>query len=434
MPEPRGDVLEFVDGSALHGNLGHAWTSTHGLTWVNPEARIPSTSVRPTWISSVSPTPSREPQRRRAISGSATGTTCMVPSPRWMTSGWVSAPGSAARWSSRARRCARSRSCPPITPSCMKGLTTRAAGWWSTIRPKVGPFMTALSSAPGQGTLGRDLNLTNSATVEFDLAWSGVFIARSRHLLRRDGPPGVNGGSCVVDLTPGKSIFARPRTWEFSSMQSARRCPRAGRKAGCTWPSSATSGGHVFPSSSIIFWPRSGRIATFRAAARAVLFKQQQCILQRDPQVEPSQRSANGRAAASRKPLLPPPTPTPFISSITTGRPGKSRSIQDGKPRLALGSTVLDIPLERVTQIEFAAAKRPPAEPSGPWQVRAHFPGGGSLSFQLEKWDDKMVSGQSAILAPWPSKPAPSANWSSTSTAQEDGVAADHKEFEELDE
>src|SRR5580658_10088302 len=119
---------------------------------------------------------------------------------------------------------------------------------------------------------------------------------------------------------------------------------------------------------------------------------------------------------------------------------GKIVSIQDGIAKLALGGTeavsgkVLDIPLGRVTQMEFAEANVP-AESPGPWQVRAHFPGGGSVSFQLEKWDEKAVAGQSAIFGSLAFQPDAIREMEfNLNRPKEEGVAAQTKEFEELDE
>ena len=40
IPEPVSDVVEFADGSSLHGKMG-GMDVEHGLTWVSPEARDP---------------------------------------------------------------------------------------------------------------------------------------------------------------------------------------------------------------------------------------------------------------------------------------------------------------------------------------------------------------------------------------------------------
>jgi hypothetical protein len=77
---------------------------------------------------------------------------------------------------------------------------------------------------------------------------------------------------------------------------------------------------------------------------------------------------------------------------------GKIRSIADGRIAVDLAPGTLSIPLERLTQIDFAAVTNAPPEPPGPWTVRAFFPGGGSLSFQLEKWSHNEVEGHSAMF------------------------------------
>jgi hypothetical protein len=78
---------------------------------------------------------------------------------------------------------------------------------------------------------------------------------------------------------------------------------------------------------------------------------------------------------------------------------GKVQTITAGRLDLVVGGSLLHIPLDRLRQIEFAKSDAVP-EPRGPWEVRARFPGGGNVSFQLEKWDDKTISGRSALYGP----------------------------------
>jgi hypothetical protein len=155
---------------------------------------------------------------------------------------------------------------------------------------------------------------------------------------------------------------------------------------------------------------------------------------QHDPQVEPSQESANGRAGPSRKHSIP-PSPTDAIHFINHDRAvGKIESIQNGKARLNLAGTVLDIPLERVTQIEFAAAKAPANRPAR-GRCALIFRAAAAFLFNSKNGMTRRFRAGARFLVPWPSSPAPSAKWSSTSTApKEDTVVADNKEFEGLDE
>ena len=102
------------------------------------------------------------------------------------------------------------------------------------------------------------------------------------------------------------------------------------------------------------------------------------------------------------KPDLDPATATNsdmafFINRDQAG--GKVQAIADGRLDMALNGTVLHIPLERLRQIDFAKSDAIP-EPRGPWEVRARFLGGGNVSFQLEKWDAKTISGHSALFGP----------------------------------
>jgi hypothetical protein len=67
--------------------------------------------------------------------------------------------------------------------------------------------------------------------------------------------------------------------------------------------------------------------------------------------------------------------------------------------------------------------------------VRAHFPGGGSVSFQLEKWDDKVVSGRSAIFGSLAFQPGAIREMEfNLNRPKEDAVIGENKEFEGLDE
>ena len=77
---------------------------------------------------------------------------------------------------------------------------------------------------------------------------------------------------------------------------------------------------------------------------------------------------------------------------------GKIREIKAGRVTVDLAPGTLSIPMERLTQIDFASVTNTAPEPSTPWTVRAFFPGGGALSFELEKWGDNIVQGHSPLF------------------------------------
>ena len=76
---------------------------------------------------------------------------------------------------------------------------------------------------------------------------------------------------------------------------------------------------------------------------------------------------------------------------------GVLKGIKDGKIAFTTSFASLDIPLERVGQIELAQAKieKPVLVPG---EVRATFAGRGSVTFTLENWDANQVTGYSPNL------------------------------------
>jgi len=83
---------------------------------------------------------------------------------------------------------------------------------------------------------------------------------------------------------------------------------------------------------------------------------------------------------------------------------GTIRSIQDGRLKVSTAQGDLEVPTPRVTQIvlghtnALAAVKHP-------WDVRAFFAGGGSVSFQLSGWSRNLVEGMSRSLGQVKLKP-----------------------------
>jgi len=73
---------------------------------------------------------------------------------------------------------------------------------------------------------------------------------------------------------------------------------------------------------------------------------------------------------------------------------GHLEAIQDGKAKLSSAYAELSIPIESIDQIDFATAHADQAKPD-PSDVRAYFPEGGSITMQLDQWDEKGSTGAS---------------------------------------
>jgi hypothetical protein len=434
MPEPTNDVLGFVDGAALHGQLARV-DQDHGLTWAQPQARNPihfrpahidfirlahaqSVSVRPTchlWF---------------ANGDDLYGSITSLDNERLGLRTWFGGSMEIPRAAVRAITLLS-----PNYSVVYEG--PYDAGGWVVVNnsPKSWTFRDGAFIGAGPGTLGRELNLTNSTTVEFDLAWTGVFALEAGIYCDATGRMEVNGGSCVVTLTPRQlslnqiQNMGMPLNMANAPMPGSDGQSRMHVAIECDKAQGTVS---VFINHLLA---KTWKDFNFGVGTGVVFTHGSQRFLQSSATLKLSHLKISqweGRCEPETAALA---TNTDAIYFINHDRAaGKIESVQDGKVRLALGGKVLEIPLERVTQMEFAAAKASP-EPASPWQVRAHFPGGGSLSFQLQQWDDNSVSGQSAIFGSLAFQPGAIREMEfNLNRSKPDGVASENKEFEELDE
>jgi hypothetical protein len=431
MPEPRGDVLEFVDGSALHGTLARMDVQ-HGLTWVKPEAAGPI-SFRPDHIDflrfshakSVSMTPTCH--LWFCNGDDLYGSISSLDDQRLGFNTWFGGSMAIPRAAVRAITFLS-----PNYSVVYEG--PYDTGGWVVVNnsPKSWTFHDGAFIGTGAGMLGRELNLTNSATVEFDLAWNNFFTLEVGVYCDVMDRLDFNSGSCMVNLTPQKVALQTqnagiqfglagvplPGGEQKSRMHVAIECDKAEGTVS------------VFVNHLLA---KTWKDCNFNGGGTGVLFVQRTMFSYTTLKLSHLKISQwEGRCEPES---FSPPTNSDAMYFINHDRAsGKIETIQDGKARLALTGTVLDIPLERITQMEFAEAKVP-AESPGPWQVRAHFPGGGSVSFQLEKWNDQAVSGQSAIFGSLAFQPDAIREMEfNLNRPKEDGVVAETKEFEELDE
>jgi hypothetical protein len=300
--------------------------------------------------------------------------------------------------------------------------------------PKSWTFHDGAFVGAGQGTLGRDLNLTNSATVEFDLAWSGLFSLCVGIYCDVVDRLEVNGGSCIVDLTPGRVNLRQIQNMGIPFNLAGVTLPEGEAKTRmhvaieCDKAEGTVS---VFINHLLA---KTWKDCSFQGSGTGVLFLQQPNMFANATIKLSHLKISQWQGRAEPESFAPIGT-NDAIHFVNNDRAvGKIESIQDGKARLNMAGSSLGIPLERVTQIEFAAAKTP-AESPGAWQVRAHFPGGGSVSFQLEKWDDKEVAGRSAIFGPLAFQPGAIREMEfNLNRPKEETVVAESKEFEGLDE
>jgi len=254
-----------------------------------------------------------------------------------------------------------------------------------------GSFVTAGASA-----LGRNFNLTGSSTIEFDLACNGPF-----NLLLGFYSPAldrieVNNKSLVVELDGSQLTLVRagPVPSAESRSVSLTNWDAGSKPARLTFHCNQEEGSLavLVDGVEVKRWTDlgsfsdlgTGFVAQNQMAGRAVTLSHLK-ITKWEDKYEPSLAPAaatNGDVAF-------------LINHDQAG--GKIEGITGGAVDMSLGGNVLHIPFGRVRQIDFAQSSAVP-EPRGPWEVRAVFPGGGSVSFHLEKWDGQSIAGHSALF------------------------------------
>jgi hypothetical protein len=433
MPEPRSDVVEFVDGSILHGRM-ERMDLEHGLTWVNAEARKPI-NFRPAHLDFI---------RFAHAQSVSLSPTCHL----WFGNGddlygFITSLDNErmgfTTWFGGSmvipRAAARAITFLSTNYSVVYEGPYDEGGWVvANNSPKSWTFHDGAFIGTGQGALGRELNLTNSCTVEFDLAWSGLFSLEVGIYCDVAERLEVNGGSCVLDLTPGKVNLRQNRNMGGPFNLSGVPVPEGDSKnrMHVAIECDKTEGTITVFINHLL--AKTWKDCNFQGSGTGVLFQHQPNIFA-STTVKLSHLKISQWESRSEPETFAPAATNDAIHFVNHDRAvGNIDSIQDGQARLNLAGTLLNIPLQRVTQIEFAAAKATGESP-GPWQVRAHFPGGGSVSFQLEKWDDKAVSGRSAIFGSLAFQAGAIREMEfNLNRPKDDTVVSDNKEFEGLDE
>jgi hypothetical protein len=391
----EGDLLEFVDGSLLHGELKGMDPAT-GLHWENPSARNPIDfgpahidSIRFTHAAAVSLAPTA--QLRFVNGDDLLGSVTSLDDDRLGFSTWFAPALTFPRASVQTITFLSSNYIVLYDGS------GDARGWNIGNRnPESWSFHDGTFSSSSPGTLGREFKLSGSSTIEFDLGWNDSFqllvsiYADMDHL--------DSGSSYILDFTP-KEVNLRlvdpTRQTPPKNYGSAPLPNPAGKNKVHVTIQSNKAEGTVAVFVDNVLAKRWKDENGFTANGGGILFQQDWMtgatvqlshikVSQWQGRYEPETTFVATNVDVLR-----------FINHDQAG--GKIAAIKDGKLSLAMGETLLQIPLPRVTQINFAASPAP-APPRGPWEVRARFPGGGSLSFQLQKWSDKEVSGRSAIF------------------------------------
>jgi len=396
----QGDLLQFVDGSFMHGELKQMDTAS-GLRWENPAAAN-SIAFQPDHIDSIH-------------FGHATSVTVVPACHLYFVNGDDLLGAVSSLQDDQLGFNAWFGKSPAIPRASVRAITflssnytilyegpSDAFGWVvASQNPESWTFQDGSFTGNSPGFLGRDFGLSGSSTIEFDLAWNEVFELLAT--IYSDAVDHLDAGNAyVLEFTRDHVSF---RHFDSNHQQLPKAFgtvlwPNPGdkNKVRVSIQSNLEEGTvAVFIDNVLVkrwkdqngFSPTGGGLLFQQVGGPNTRVKLSNIrISQWQGRHEPDPPSAVTNADVIR-----------FINHDEAA--GRIIGINDGKVTFALGEEKesLKVPLQRVTQINFASPSVvSPA--GGPWEVRARFPCGGSLSFQLANWSDQEVSGQSAVFGP----------------------------------
>lgn len=389
-------LLQFLDGSLLHGRL-EAIQTNQGITW-NYRAARQALIFLPTNIATI-----RFEQAEPAASNFQPNSRFHFQNGDEIIGNLIALEKDNATIESWfGGKLIASRSSIDAILFSAKGYKllyegpTGIDGWRMGRNPRSWEYKDGAFVANGADLLGRDFGLNGSSTLEFDLSWTGPFnltiTLYAQVIDRFDYSTSAyqiylgTGLISVQRVQAGAGAFMLGQT----QIPSMLRKNRAHFEIRCNKDDATIS---LFVDNQFIQRWRDS--AGFVAKGGGIVFYSQ---------VEPrALKLGNIRVAEWEGKFEPetltnaPPNSDVVFLANRDRVVGEFQKVEDGKISIKTKQTNLDIPLSRVTQIRFAEKKNSEAPPR-PWDVRASFPGGESVAFELVKWDLDGVTGKSPIF------------------------------------
>jgi hypothetical protein len=392
------DVLRFVDGSMLHGQLKQL-DFEHGLVWQHPAATAPIDfqtgrvdAVRFGHSSSLKLTPTCHV--RFANGDDLFGSLESLDTDHVRLATWfgdeLNVPRSGLRSVTfLSKNFTILYEGPYDTEGWVITSNDGAGGGWR--------YSDRGFTATGRGFLGRQLHLNGSCTVEFDLTWADFLGLAIAFYTGTPDRLDFNVSSYLAQFSRGRVTLQRlraaaiPRNLGTSPPVPALETPGTTRIA-LQFNKEESEMELLVNGELVKQWKDEDG---FSVTGGCIIFEQTiPNFMARISHLRVS--SWEGRYEPETTASVTNVDVLRFINHDRAG--GKIQEIKDGKVTVELAPGVLAVPLERLTQIDFAAVPGAVADAPSRSTVRAFFPGGGSLSFELEHWSNNIVEGHSAIF------------------------------------
>ncbi len=394
-PVAEGDLLQFLDGSSLHGRL-EAVDPARGVVWRHPAARGPI-EFRPAnlaWI---------------RFEHALPVTNRVVPDCRFRFHNGDEIPGRLVSldgekvefqtWFGGRLQAARSTVDRLLFSS--RGFDVLYEGpngmedWKQGKGVAAWQFRDGALTARTVGSIGRDFKLPERSALSFDLAWNGQFNLMVTYYTSVLDRFDYTSSSYMFSIGYGYLSLQRIQA-NFGTaimgqvlLQDMQRRNRMRLELRASRPEQTIA---VLVDGVLV--QKWHDMQGFAGAGTGVAFFAQQ----NGPSVRVSNLRLtewDGRFEADVLVRTNEPPPTSDLTFLVNGdrAQGAIRSIRDGKVGLMLGERALDIPLGRVTHVVLSGGVTNTA-PRDPWEIRAFFAHGGTLAFTLDRWSEGEMGGR----------------------------------------
>jgi hypothetical protein len=392
----RADILEFLNGDVLHGTF-LSIDGNRGARWQHPAIKQPLEiglgSVARIKLERPKSTngPVQNCTVRLLNKDEVTGNLVLLDSEKLQIETWFGGTLTIPR-----------KAVERVTPGQGKSSSiyegpTGLEGWNMPKTAQVGRRTTSagawrygngafISTAPGP--IGRAFDFPSTVNIEFDLAWRGYLqLAVS---LFSDNLETYGGNAYLLQMTQGSVYLQRISRTGDSSGFGTREVPNFGRKNEArvslriNKPQKTIS--LLVDGALINQWNDRGE---FPAGSNLVFHQQGQGVTRIsnlritgwDGKFETETAAAKGKEDLVR-----------MLNNDKLS--GTLKAIQNGNMQFHTGFATLDVPLERVGEIELAGATTETPPPLGT-DARVILADRGSITFHIDRWDDQQIIGSS---------------------------------------
>ncbi len=402
---PPSDVLNFLDGSVLHGSL-KSIDESRGVTWEHDAARKPF-QLKPANLDSIQfkdaqPVATDFKSSARfyfrngdEISGSLTA----LDSREFGLNSWFGSDFKIPREAVRSVAFG-------VRAAIYEG-PRDSDGWVQGNGQQPWRFRDGGFETPGNSIIGRDFKLTGSASIEFDLSWFSSFQLVVPIYTETIDRLDYSKSAYAIHIQPGvvavQRISAGAGGISLSNLGQQAPAPQMTRENKARFEIRANKGNATIEilvnGERVNVWKDDNG---FVAKGTGVMFYSQNTS---GFSIGSLPRLRIGNIRISEWNTQPMATATNSVRTNDLVRlvnrdevGGALKSVRDGKAIMSVGEKELAIPMERLTEIILADATN--IASGGSSEVRASLAGSDKISFHLQSWSTNEVRGRSESFGP----------------------------------